>query len=530
MPFPWTLQRYIFREMGKTFLLAAIALTGVVGLGGGVLNMIKLGEITPGQLIRLMALLLPLAVALTLPIAVLFGAAATYGRLSADNEFVACRSSGINMHVLFLPTVVLSLLSASVSFAFTNFLIPGMVRNLNEFVGGDVGALVRQRLSRPQGITLGGRYRIYADECVVDPSNVDRIILCGVAFVEVDGEEWVRYGTARELEVVIDRRETGFRISGSMVGLSFYDRKDGRFFQAERQVFPPNELPSLVPQKVKFLNLGELFHYLSEPTEWHEVREELRRLRQAAGRLMVYDALWQDWLDDKTLTLSDGNVRYTIQSRLGVRLQREGGIELTDMAIEERKADRQRWITAERAIFEVTRGGTITESGVEIELYNARLSDGVTSVERPKETLDPVAIAPDLIARVEALTEEELLGMPGAGADDPLADQRARVQEVRGETVRRIVGVVHERVAFSISVLVLVILGAALGIIFRGAHVMTAFGISFVPTLFVIITIVMGKQMSHNAVTYGLGLLVMWSGIVVVAGLDVWTLTRVLRR
>ena len=112
MTFPWTLQRYIFREMGKTFLLTVVALTAVLGLGGGVLNMIKLGEATPGQLLRLMGLVVPIAVALTLPIAALFSAAATYGRLSADNEFVACRSSGINMHTLFLPTVVLSVVSA----------------------------------------------------------------------------------------------------------------------------------------------------------------------------------------------------------------------------------------------------------------------------------------------------------------------------------------------------------------------------------------------------------------------------------
>ena len=186
-PFPWTLQRYIFREMGKTFLLAAIALTGVLGLGGGVMEMIELGEVTPGQLVRLLGLVLPVAAALTLPIAALFSAAATYGRLSADNEFVACRSSGINLHILFLPSLALSLASAVVTFCFINFLIPGMVRSLNEFVSADLGALIQQRLNRPRGITLGGRYRIYADDSVIDRNEPDRVLLRGIAFVEVDG-------------------------------------------------------------------------------------------------------------------------------------------------------------------------------------------------------------------------------------------------------------------------------------------------------------------------------------------------------
>ena len=74
------------------------------------------------------------------------------------------------------------------------------------------------------------------------------------------------------------------------------------------------------------------------------------------------------------------------------------------------------------------------------------------------------------------------------------------------------------------------ILGAALGIIFRGAHVMTAFGISFVPMLVVIVTIVTGKQMAHNAGTDTLGILVIWSGIAAAAALDGWILTRALRR
>jgi hypothetical protein len=59
---------------------------------------------------------------------------------------------------------------------------------------------------------------------------------------------------------------------------------------------------------------------------------------------------------------------------------------------------------------------------------------------------------------------------------------------------------------------------------------MTSFGISFVPLLFVLLMIATGKQMARNDATYGLGLVTIWSGLAVVACLDYWTLTRVLRR
>lgn len=530
MPFPWTLQRYLCRELGKTFVLASLTLMVVLGLGGGVLNMIKLGDVTPGQLLRLMAILLPLSAALTLPIAALFSATSTYGRLSADNEFVACKSSGINMHVLFLPTVVLSLFGAIVSFVLTNFLIPGMVRNLNEFVGADVGALIQQRLNRPRGITLGGKYRIYADHCTTDPADPNQVTLSGVAFVEVDGDEWVRFGTAREVRLNFDRSDAGLRVAGSMVGLSFYDQKLGNFFEEAQQTIPPNVLPSPVPRKIKFLNLGELFHYLSEPASWVEVREKMERLRVVAEQRVVVEAMWQDWLDDRVLKLDDGRTAYTIASETGALVPRGGGIELTDVTIDEERAGRRRRITADRASIELSRGAVLEECKIRIDAYDARVVTESGTVTRSKTSLTPVAVSDELVERAAKLTDADLLSPAAPGVEDPLAERRRAAVDARAETVRRIVAAIHERTAFSISVLVLVTLGAVLGIVFHGSHMMTAFGISFAPMLFVIIAIVTGKQMSHNAGTHVLGLMVLWSGIVVVAGLDVWMLTRVLRR
>jgi hypothetical protein len=59
---------------------------------------------------------------------------------------------------------------------------------------------------------------------------------------------------------------------------------------------------------------------------------------------------------------------------------------------------------------------------------------------------------------------------------------------------------------------------------------MVAFGISFIPSLVVILSIVAGKQMAQNAGTYLGGLAMMWAGLGVVIVLDWLTLTRWLRR
>lgn len=531
MTMPWTLQRYILREMAKTFGLTAVALTGLLTCGGGVMQMIKLGDVSPDQLLTLLALIVPVSLALTLPIAALFSATATYGRLSADNEFVACRSSGINLHILFLPTVVLSLLSATVTFVLINFVIPGMVQNINQFIEGDVGAMVQRRLNRPSGIRLGRRFRIHADNSTVDAADPDRIVLQHVAFVQLDKDDWVRYGTAREVFLDFERSPQRIKVSGWMSGLSYYDRKQGQFVEQAEQVIPTNIIPSLLPQKLKFLTLPELLHYHARPQEWYHVRDGMERLRREVGRLRVYQALWDDWRDGSDVVIADSRTTITLRSELAVPPD-ERGIELTGgVTIEERRDGTLYRYTAERVLIDLTPGDTMGDATIRVEAYAVTEHEGDREYTRPKRTLRGVAVEPALVAQVEALTNEELLRPDSDPSDSKqLANKRHKARELIEETVREVRSTISERFAFSVSVFVLMILGAALGIVFRGAHVVTAFGISFVPSLFVIIAIVMGKQMSHNAPTHILGLGVMWSGIVGVAGLDVWTLLKVLRR
>lgn len=531
--FPWTLQFYIFREMGKTFLLTAAALSAILGLGGGVMQTLEMGEVTPGQLLSILAIVIPVSGALTLPIAALFSAAATYGRISADNEFVACRSSGINLHILFLAPLTLSLVSAAMTFLMINFLIPGMVRNLNEFMHADFAVLVQQRLSRPRGIALRNA-RVFAESSRVDPES-GRIILERATMVELEGDQWVRYGTVREVHLGIDDSTGRKRVYGWMVGVSLYDRKSGQFTDLARQELPASDLPMLVPQEVKFLNLFELLGYYADPGSWREVADAMTALRISIGRAMLWDDLWRHWQlgDEKTIELTDDTTRLVIRSQRGGRLSQDDGIQLENVSIEEYRDGRLRAkYQADRAVIELARGESLEQTGVRIDAYDVVATAGGVALARSRQTLGPIDLPPELLERVSAISDEQLLSAPGGDEDpkSPTARKRVEAIEAVGETVRRIAATLSERAAFSVSVFVLVLLGAVLGIVFRGSQAMVAFGISFVPSLFVILTIVMGKQMAINEATRWTGLGVMWIGIAIVAVLDWWVMTKVLRR
>lgn len=527
MAFPWILHRYIFRELRNSFLLAALALTAVLSLGGGVLQMMKLGEVTPAQFVRLMVLVVPVAAALTLPIAALFATAVSYGRLSADNEFIACRSSGLNLHTLLLPTLILGMVPATVTFAFANYVIPRLVRNLNEFMTDDIGALIEQRLKARRGVILGGRYRIHADDFDFDPRNPSRISLHRVAFVEEDKGEWIRYGTARDVHLELEHDQRVFSASGRMRSLSFYDRRDGRFLDSQEQAIPRSEVAATLRPRIKFLTLGELLQYLRQPEEWSDAAGAVARLRNAADIAARRDGLMTQWRDARRISL-DAEGWHIVMQPKSAALGADGVLDLADLSVEESRRGTSRTVRAARGVLELSQ----SEAGpvARLELFDVGSASPGKSKSAARVTLGPIPLSGDSSAAATSLDELLRTPTPLTSHEDPIAARRADARRILGETRRMIIGTIHERTAFSVSVFVLVLLAASLGIILRGSHVMTAFGISFLPMAFVLVTILAGRQMARNEPTHIVGLGLIWGGILFVAALNVYVLTRVLRR
>ena len=55
---------------------------------------------------------------------------------------------------------MLGIVTAAFTFAFAGFVIPRMVKELSDFLGADINALLEQRLRQPRGIQVGGRFRV----------------------------------------------------------------------------------------------------------------------------------------------------------------------------------------------------------------------------------------------------------------------------------------------------------------------------------------------------------------------------------
>ena len=122
---------------------------------------------------------------------------------------------------------------------------------------------------------------------------------------------------------------------------------------------------------------------------------------------------------------------------------------------------------------------------------------------------------------------EQVIGLNvGDRVDDERESDRGDVFKLGQE----IAGIIHSRLAFSASSLVILVLAAALGVIFRGGQLLTAFVIAFVPGLLVVVMNIMGRQLTENTGTHLVGIVVIWAGIAILAATDVVVVGKYLKR
>lgn len=74
---------------------------------------------------------------------------------------------------------------------------------------------------------------------------------------------------------------------------------------------------------------------------------------------------------------------------------------------------------------------------------------------------------------------------------------------------------IHSRLVFGIGCISMILIGIGLGIIKRGGHMLSAFGVSCVPAVVLIVCIMSGKQLTENLGAKTLsGVAIMWAGLI----------------
>lgn len=120
------IQRYLLKETAFPMLLGLVVFTFVLLLG----RLLKLVELVINKgiplfdIARLFISILPTFLVLTIPLAFLLGVMLGFGRLSADREILALKSSGISLYQMAKPILLLSLPACLLTAAMTLYLRP----------------------------------------------------------------------------------------------------------------------------------------------------------------------------------------------------------------------------------------------------------------------------------------------------------------------------------------------------------------------------------------------------------------------
>lgn len=145
---PKILDRYLIREIALPFLLGLVVLTFVLEIP----PLLREAEALVAKgvewrvVLRVLLTLLPQALALTIPMAVLLGILVGFGRVSADREFVAMQACGVSLWRLARPVFLVALVATAATAHQIIIALPDANQTFREITFGIVASRVEQNV------------------------------------------------------------------------------------------------------------------------------------------------------------------------------------------------------------------------------------------------------------------------------------------------------------------------------------------------------------------------------------------------
>ncbi|MFO0972449.1 MAG: LptF/LptG family permease [Phycisphaerae bacterium] len=549
-----TLHFYFARELFKTFALTLVALTILVTMGGGVANVFRNQGVDVVRAVKIFLLLVPVAVTLVLPVAALFSATITYGRASADNEINACRAAGINILTLLLSPALLGAGSAGLMYYSWNYVIPGLSAQVFEYGKQDFATILVTNLRRGKGFSIRN-YALYADSASEvprdqlppdTPASAQYILLKNVAFLETAENRPMQCGTTERAIVNFDTSGSEPQVEVDLQGVRTFDFAQSRYLEVVRQPMGPIPMRLPMGHKLRFEDRPTLLHYAREPQRIPELVDKMRGVRAKLLRTMLYQDILAAFDPNQggkgSWKLAGPGIEFTFTAEMFTASPDDWQPQFQNVTVVEeqtfangQKATRRihaktgavrmhESLDARRPMVQIELGG-----GVEWQPVPMSPQDRV--VKMSDDRLRGVPVPRQVQARLDAVTDAQLLDPRYAIHLPPRAgDERRKLYGVVEQLRCEVVSNIQFRSSYAAGTIPVVLLGALLGIVLRGGQVLTAFGISCIPSLVVAVGIILGRNFAGQPGTHTVGIALMWAFDGLLAAGMAYIATRVLRR
>jgi lipopolysaccharide export LptBFGC system permease protein LptF len=527
------LHRYVFRELLKVFVLAAIGLTLVLSLGG-ILRSVQEYGVGPRQVVDILIYFMPVMLTFVLPVAALFAGALVYGRLASDNELDASRASGICILTLVYPGFVLAILVAIVNLLLSFHVMPYFVHLAERAMKADAKQILFRNIQRRgfYGLPPDQRYLIYADA-----ADLENDTLRGIVVVQCEGGEIREIISAERARVRFDLHD-----KYNEVQLTAYNTRQvgvgANDLWFELGTVPlRQEFGSLLGDKIKFKRIAEM----------KQIRHDLMLFDPVARLARVtYAQLATELLaQDIARSLSGGpGSAYELQSpsrrvrfsATACVLQEQAALTLLPPVVVEEydgpSGRPLRRLQCQKAAVHVE--GDSSDLRVSLDLRNARVEEteqlliqhGVSGLVLPGKIARRLTGKP-LLETVASAPMASLLGAPPSSMLD---QQQKALQWKISRTLTNIQSEINSRLVFGLGCIPMILIGICLGILQKGGHLLSAFGASCLPATLLAMAIISGKQVAENPRTQGpFGILLMWAGLALLVLLMAFMYRKLLR-
>jgi lipopolysaccharide export LptBFGC system permease protein LptF len=549
---PWILHRHMFAEVARVVVLTTVVVVMVVAFGA-VIKPMSSNLLGPGGIAKYVAIATVPMLQFALPFAAGFGATIVTHRFAAENELLAMSTSGIRWSSILLPQAALGVLLGGVMFVLVQSAVPRFWGFAEQVVADDAAQVFVSTIRRGEAFQAGNML-ICADaiDMVPPPPSSEaeqRIVMEGVVAIETDpASKAVTEFVARGATVDLYGRGGDLLIKIAMSDATVIRPQEGtviRLPTAEPGVMSMDRSWERSP---KYLPYTELQAVIANPELGPRPRDMRMRIVEALGLSRMYRSVERELAEGRP-----GRVDHPETGRVyeisGARISKAGIVPAPPARQVTVREFTGGTLTREAVTPQVTfvaTEGTGSQGRFDMVLVTPEaravldgqgrptrwpgrivgvLAPGLTDAEGSARAASPDA-APALRTEID-----EMAARPAV----PWSPSISEVKSLRGRwehESRRIVVEArsHEwmRIAQSVAVPLVVMLGTVLAVLFRSSLPLTVYFLSFLPALAEIILVASGQSMYRNGSMVA-GLAVMWSGHGVLAALLAYAWYRVAR-
>lgn len=298
---PWTLYRYILRELLKVLVLTTSVLVVVLSFGAAIGPMSD-GLLGPMMLVKFVIYTMPTVLGFALPFSGAFSATVVFHGMTKDNEILACRACGMSYSRILTPVMGLGVALMLVLLLLSNTIVPGFWKAAKQTVQGDVLGVLVSQLNQNRPYILGDAGMVlYADAAETrDPppgssvngfQAIQLIVMKNVAVGQYDKQtkRVINDTTASSASAMLVRDSLGKSyITLRLIDPIYYEAVDGQVQRVGQSGDIETDRPILLPDPLEdeavFYSYQDLMSLKRNPHDFDLVRQAQADLAATVSR------------------------------------------------------------------------------------------------------------------------------------------------------------------------------------------------------------------------------------------------------